>query len=252
MSEMAGVQVTPTQATQFQTELQEVQHILESELADLYSPLVELARNQLQRTQPLRRAALVLATGFNQPDTPALRQQRLLLAAAQEMLVIALNIHKLLLRSQISPGDAAQAAVTGGIILTGDYCFTRSAILAARTDHVQVVEHFSVALKTISEGLLRRLFQEREQTGAVSNQDGAVYHENEDLFAAGIQSAALLADLPVATTTAISTLGRQLAQGLVQPASVAVPPTAPFAAQLEPAQTERWLAFLAWWQSTMA
>ena len=123
---------TQTPRQEFAAELAAVHQELQGVLADLYPPLADLVRSQLQRAQPLLRAALVLAVGVGDPDQATLRQQRLLLAAAQEMLFIALNIHKLLLAPQPTQPDEQQKTIMGGIILTGDYCFSRSAILAAR------------------------------------------------------------------------------------------------------------------------
>jgi len=181
-------------------ELAAVEQELQGALADLYTPLADLAQGQFQRARPLLRAALVLAVGIDAPDEERLRQQRLSLAAAQEMLFIALSIHKLLLTHQPEQADEQQKTLMGGIILTGDYCFSRSAILAAQTDHVQVVELFSQALKAISEGILRNFFANREALN-----DGASattpprYDEHRDLFISGVQAAAVLAALPAPT-----------------------------------------------------
>ena len=75
----------------------------------------------------------------------------------------------LLAALQIS-GLAQQGSITGSIILTGDYCFTQSAILAAKTDNIAVVEIFSQTLKVVSEGILRQIFGHRE---------GATVHTQE-------------------------------------------------------------------------
>jgi hypothetical protein len=200
------------QTAAFRHEIEAVQQELQRALADLYAPLADLARNQLQRTQPLMRAALVLTVGVGDPDHAVLHQQRLSLAAAQEMLYLALTIHKLLLTSQPAQPDEYQKTLMGGIILTGDYCFTRSAILAAQTDHVQVVEFFSQALKAISEGLLRNFFADRAAMGeATPATDPGFYDERTDLFVSGVQAAAVLAALPEETTVDMVELAQLLA-----------------------------------------
>ncbi len=185
------------QKATFRAELAAVEQELHGALTDLYTPLADLAQAQFQRARPLVRAALVLAVGVGTPDGERLRQQRLALAAAQEMLFIALAIHKLLLTHQPEEADEQQKTLMGGIILTGDYCFSRSAILAAQTDHVQVVELFSQALKAISEGILRNFFANREAAtdGAPPNATTR-YDERRDLFVSGVQAAAVLAALP--------------------------------------------------------
>lgn len=185
------------QKAALRAELAAVEQELQGALAGLYTPLADLTQAQFQRARPLLRAALVLAAGVGAPDEERLRQQRLSLAAAQEMLFIALSIHKLLLTHPSEPIDEQQKTLMGGIILTGDYCFSRSAIMAAQTDHVQVVELFSQALKAISEGILRNFFANREATtnGAPPNVT-TLYDERRDLFVSGVQAAAVLAVLP--------------------------------------------------------
>ncbi|MCE7988872.1 MAG: hypothetical protein DYG89_47560 [Caldilinea sp. CFX5] len=190
----------PTQKAALRAELAAVEQELQGALADLYPPLADLTQAQFQRAQPLLRAALVLAVGIGAPDEERLRQQRLSLAAAQEMLFIALSIHKLLLTHQPAQADEQHKTLMGGIILTGDYCFSRSAILAAQTDHVQVVELFSQALKAISEGILRNFFANREAaTDSAPPNTTTRYDERRDLFVSGVQAAAVLAALPPAT-----------------------------------------------------
>lgn len=228
---------------QLQTELQEVSQQLEAAVAELYPPLDYLARGQLAQTRPLVRAAIALTAGVGAPDSPTLRAQRLMLAAALEMLHIALRIHRLLLAGPInSDGDSNQRSITGSVILTGDYCFTRSAILAAQTDSVEVVAIFSQTLKQISEEILRELFQHNEQVAAPAA--GTAFNENSALFHAGIEAAALLAALPAASVAPLYTFVAQVAHALTQTPSPAV--VAPPLAALASAQQARWQALQQW------
>ena len=233
--------------TELTTELQVVHHELQQALADLYAPLADLARNQLQRIQPLTRAALVLTVGSGDPDHARLRQQRLSLATAQEMLFIALSIHKMLLTSQPTQQDEQQKTIMGGIILTGDYCFSRSAIMAAQTDHVPVVEIFSEALKTISEGLLRNFFADRAALGGEAQPEPvAFYDERGDLFVSGVQAAAVLAALPAEATADLVDLAHLLAQ---QPPPYDLDPLrakVQTIRQVTPLQKARLSTFLTW------
>lgn len=236
-----------TAADELQHELQAVQQELQQALTDLYAPLADLARNQLHRVQPLTRAALVLAVGIGDPDHATLRQQRLSLATAQEMLFIALSIHKLLLTTQPVQQDEQQKTIMGGIILTGDYCFTRSAILAAQTDHVQVVELFSQALKSISEGLLRNFFANRTPVAQFPQTQAALhYDERTDLFLSGVQAAAILAALPEHATADLVKLAHELAQQSIPYNVAALTAQAQTIRQLAPAQRARLDAFLTW------
>lgn len=236
-----------TAASELHHELATVQQELQRALADLYAPLADLARNQLQRAQPLTRAALVLAVGMGDPDQATLRQQRLSLATAQEMLFIALSIHKLLLTAQPAQQDEQQKTIMGGIILTGDYCFTRSAILAAQTDQVQVVEIFSQALKTISEGLLRNFFASRTPAGPSQPVENAPpYDERTDLFVSGTQAAAVLAALPEDATADLVAFAYQLAQHTMPDPVTALTAQLQTIRQLTPAQRTRLEVFLNW------
>ena len=235
----------PLALEQFRTELQEVDQQLEAAVAELYPPLDYLARGQLTQVRPLVRAAMALTAGVGAPDTPKLRQQRLMLAAALEMLHIALRIHRLLLVGSInSDGDSNQRSITGSVILTGDYCFTRSAILAAQTDSVEVVAIFSQTLKQISEEILRELFQHNDATAGDSGSgEGSAFNENRALLHAGIEAAALLAALPTATIESLYAFAAQVAHTLATPAAAV---DAPNIAALASEQQVRWQALQQW------
>lgn len=234
------------QRQEFAAELAAVQQELQATLADLYPPLADLVRSQLQRAQPLLRAALVLAVGAGNPEHSALRQQRLLLAAAQEMLFIALNIHKLLLTPQPTQPDEQQKTIMGGIILTGDYCFSRAAILAAQTDHVHVVELFSKALQVISEGILRNFFAERTSDDAAGETQGVVMNEQRELFVSGVQAAAVLAALPAPTTADLVDFAHHLAAQTPPYPISAIPARLEAIRELTPLQQARLAAFANW------
>lgn len=235
------------QKTAFHTELAAVEQELQGALADLYTPLADLAQAQFQRARPLLRAALVLAVGVGTSDEEHLRQQRLSLAAAQEMLFIALAIHKLLLTPQPVQPDDQQKTLMGGIILTGDYCFSRSAILAAQTDHVQVVELFSQALKTISEGILRNFFANRQSaTDSTATSTATIYDERRELFVSGVQAAAVLAALPSATRSDLVDFAHFLASQTTPYNSMVVTAKLSAVRQVMPLQQARLMAFGEW------
>lgn len=246
MSTLSSQPLVSAQSQEFTAELTAVHEELQGVLADLYPPLADLVRSQLQRAQPLLRAALVLATGVGDPDHGGLRQQRLLLAAAQEMLFIALNIHKLLLAPQPTQPDEQQKTLMGGIILTGDYCFSRSAILAAQTDHVQVVELFSKALQVISEGILRRFFSEQRTNSDATPPVSPFISEQSELFVSGVRGAAVLATLPAATTADLVEFAHFLA-AQTPPYDIAQVTAALRAIrQATPQQQARFAAFVTW------
>jgi geranylgeranyl pyrophosphate synthase len=147
------------------------------------------------------RAGGILAAGYRQPDSPAHQSQRILLAAAVEMLQLALRLHERLVgQGRDFQPQAAEKSWVGSIILAGDYCFSRSALLAAQTDEPQVVAIFAQALKQISEGSLRQLFQAEHGSFA----------ENEVLIQSGLSAATLLAGLSIAERNAVMSTGLRL------------------------------------------
>jgi geranylgeranyl pyrophosphate synthase len=222
----------------FIAEIDEVQSTLLAATADLTSPLGDLVRAQIRRSQPPICGAVVLAVAQPAVDAGApaaedgSRRKRIVLAAALEMLHVALNVHRLLvnaaLREQQSAGEISlDPSFIGSTILAGDYCFSRAAQMAAQTDHARVVAIFALTLQTVSEGLLREQFARgNEQTNAqnpgTQNNDRAdnetsdgnynnrynhtnysdigyrdiEYDETRQLLHSGAYAAALLVDLP--------------------------------------------------------
>ena len=233
-----------------ETELALVQQELENALADLYAPLANLANSRLRQIQPLIRAAFVLIAATGDPDNESLRRQRLALAAGQEMLYLALMIHQSLLIGQEAAQDEQQKTRMGGIVLTGDYCFSRAAIFAAQTDHVQVVEIFSESLKATSEGMLRKLFV--GQNGDSSNdQSGGTtsYDERIDLLSSCARSAACLVGYSDQTATHIHEIGRAIVDETtpsVDRSFVSLTNQIHSIPQLKPHQRARWAIMPLW------
>lgn len=211
----------------FRAELDDVSKRVQGALADLYSPLSNLAANHIRRVQPPVRAAVVLAAGVAENEAPDLREKRVLLASALEMLAVALSIHTQLMSLDGSQDATLDKSLVGSTILAGDYCFSRAAVLAAQTDSPVVVDVFSQALKTVSEGHLRGVFTPGD----------AAFSETAELMSAGVRAAGHLAGLSpdaLATGLALSAAADSPhAAGLVSPA-------------LSPVQRLRWQAALAW------
>jgi octaprenyl-diphosphate synthase len=139
-------------------ELKRVEQELHNAISGLYSPLLELAQSQIEQASPLLRAAVVLTASTAGQKSVANNTARIQLAAALEMLYIASNIHKLLSLPNMQEGeDSIEKSVLGSTILVGDYCFSRAAVLAAKSERPQVVEIFSKVLQSISESQLRSL-----------------------------------------------------------------------------------------------
>jgi octaprenyl-diphosphate synthase len=193
----------------FDAEIEEVQGTLLAATTDLTNPLGDLVRAQIKRAQPPICGAVVLAVSMahgTSGDDGDLRRKRILLAAALEMLHVALNVHRLLVNAAINdrqPGgeDTLDRAFIGSTILAGDYCFSRAAQLAAHTDHARVVATFSLALQTVSEELLREQF----------HPDSGSYDETKQLLISGTQAAAQLVGLSEDAQQEAMTLAQRLA-----------------------------------------
>ncbi len=199
---------------QYQAEMQLVRAELQTTVMALDMPLRGLVQARVNTLRPEVRAAIVLAAGvadgFNvdaDQDQVAkaeqLRAQRIHLAAALEMLAAALSIHKLLLADEAADLDKS---VLGGTILAGDYCFSRSADMAVKTEHPEVVKLFSEALKRVSEGNLRNLFMPAPDESAAPQAPGRpgktygfdeAFDDDTEFFRAGVIAATVLAEQPV-------------------------------------------------------
>jgi hypothetical protein len=224
---------------ELQNELEQVQYQLMAAADELYSPLRDLVRSQLKRAAPLLRAAIVLTVGVGDPDTDELREKRILLAGALEMLYVALHIHQVLLTNSGSNDQHdAEKSWLGSIILAGDYCFSRSATLAAQTNSPEIVMIFANALKAVNEGHLRQYFTQ-ESTG---------FDENQKLFEAGARAAATLVTQDEAAITEMADFGREIAIQIQSPIPIPSPhpeidlhPFTPLASARRPA-LQLWLA----------
>ncbi|MFN8495280.1 MAG: hypothetical protein U0350_47220 [Caldilineaceae bacterium] len=224
-------------AENLQLELAAVQQQLINGINELYPPLRDLVRSEFKLALPPQRAAIVLTAGVGDPDSDDLREKRILLAAALEMLYIALHIHHALLTNTPVNGDkGVDKSLLGSIILAGDYCFSRAAMLAARTNNPEVVMLFSNALKAVSEGKLRQYFSKTSSS----------FDENQKLLEAGARAAAVLAHLPEPTREALVALVAALAETGISNDSAMQQSAEQLPHTLTSLQKTRWTAFLKW------
>ena len=229
-------------ASGLEEELNEVRNTLQSAVDALGSPLGDIVRAQAKRADPLVRAAVVLASAVATPDDDELRRRRITLAAALEMLRIALNVHRLLVGAayQQPPGDrddALDRSFVGSAILSGDYCFSRAAQFAAATDNPRVVESFAQTLQTVSEGQLRHQFEYSKENGHPD------YDETSELLRSGVLAAAALTAIAPAETAALVDLSQELARRLALHTPGAFT-EANLPASLSPARLARWQTLL--------
>jgi octaprenyl-diphosphate synthase len=222
----------------FQGELTQVEEQLQAVLGDLQTPFRQLVEERMTQCWPPARAAVVLATGVTTEDTALLCSQRIHLGTALELLYVALGIHTQLLGIDLARNQQGRSRL-GSTILAGDYCFSRAADMAVRTQSPVVVEIFAQALKRVSEGHLRHLFQpERER-----------FDENADLLQAGVVAAGTLIGLGPTAQSAAVELAALCTDILARPLATS-PVLAPetLLTALQPFQQVRWRELLAWLQ----
>lgn len=225
-------------------ELVEVYTHLSETVQDLRYPLNELLAREIEQIYPFTSASVVLTVGVSETEPKELRQRRIYLASALEMLRVALSIHKTLLvhteapsstesKAEASPAEQNKSLI-GSVILAGDYCFSRSAHMAAQTDDPVVVALFAQALKELSEAHLRQVF----------DSEGQGVTEHQILFRSGVETAARLADLTPEALSQNREISHRLAQAMDGNPSVDRSATIP--ADIPSSQYERWRYVLPW------
>ena len=214
-------------------ELGQLEQEVHAALDDLRAPFSQLVQGQMRTVAPLLRGAFVLTAGVGTVEHPLLVRQRLYLGAAIEVLRLALAVHTRLLAAEPALIDRS---LLGSTVLAGDFCFSRAAGLAARTDSPVVVDIFAQALQRVSEGTLRGLFNAGEALFDVERELGlsGVAAANE---LAGLHEAERQADRRLATLLLDSRQAGTLAQ-VELPAALRATLPAPRAA--------RWQALLDW------
>ncbi len=228
-----------TQADQaLLTELNEVDAEIRAVLSDLFPPFSQMIDARRRTLGAMKRAAIVLTAGIGVPETDELHAKRVSLAAALEMLHLALAVHMAI--SEISVTDTVQyQSLLGSTILAGDYCFSRSADLAVRTGDPVVVEIFSEALKRVSEANLRRFFE-----------PSALHlEEDSELFLAGIAAAGQLTGTSATLQSAQSQLVSDLARTQSPVVHLQTLADAAVFAALSPLQRARWQALIEWFST---
>ena len=190
-----------------QAELNLVAAKLEETVAGLPDGLAQFVRSEVADRQVL--AGVVLASAAPENDSAEDESRRVSLASALELLQIALNIHRLLLKPKQS--GSIDSFLLGGTILAGDYCFSRAAVLAARTNHPRVVAIFAELLQELSQSNLRRVIVSESPC-----RDSAGVNERESLFHSGASAGVLLAGLDKEDREAVisyaACLGRRRSQ----------------------------------------
>jgi hypothetical protein len=215
-------------------EIVEVEHAVLASLADLHRPFAQLVEGQWRRNYPLVRAAFVLTAGTSgRGETAEVRRRRIYLAAAMETLRLALGVHTQLLLAE-TPADLDRSLL-GSTVLAGDFCFSRSAGLAAKTGSPVIVDLFASALQHVSEGSLRRLFRPSEPP----------YDEDRELCLSGIAAANELTGLPPHARALDQQLGARLLDAYRSGLSLSTDAAAEFA-YIAADRRPQWRALVAW------
>ena len=228
------------QRAELSQELELVEQTVHEALEGLQAPFNQLVVGQVRQILPLARAAIVLTGGLAAVDSAALRRQRVDLAAAQEVLFLALRIHVRLV-GQGAAADEQSRSILGSTILAGDFCFSRSAELAVRTGNPTVVEIFAETLKRVSEGRLRLLF----------TPDSTPFDEASELFDSGVHAAGVLAGLAAPTLAAARAQARTLASASGSQ-STWINLDKNLTDKISLPQWGRWLALVDWLQAPVA
>jgi hypothetical protein len=225
-------------ATTLAQELEQVEGEVHNALVELRMPFGQLVQSQLRNSFPLLRGAFVLAAGLAEQDTDHVRSQRINLAAAIEMLRLALSVHTRLLLSPAAQTEIDRSLL-GSTVLAGDFCFSRSAGLAAKTGSPIVVDVFAQALQRVSEGTLRRLFSPK----------APAYNTDRELCLSGIAAAGILAKTPDPVRSIEQQLGLMLMDAAQEHSLAGIDLGLSEAVKLSPARLTRWQHLLEWLRS---
>lgn len=161
-------------------DLVQVRARLQSCIQSGYPLVDELLSERVHSHYP--RAIIVLGTSrLGSSD----QHKRVALAAAIEMLHLAVNVHDAIPRGELVI-DERMRMVLGASILVGDYCFSQASMLAAETNNPAVVSAFANALSKVSEKRVVTLLEYPLQPHI----DDAI------LYASAAEAAALLVGLP--------------------------------------------------------
>lgn len=203
-------------------ELERVEHKLREPQHPDYPILGAVLEHLLDSGGKRLRPALALLAG----RVYGARSEKLIsLAAAVEMLHTATLVHDDLIDGALlRRGNPTLNASwsSGATVLTGDYLFARSAVLAAETGSVRVVSIFADTLTTICSGELRQVFDrhslprvesEQEWMETLRRYDQRIHAKTASLFSAATEAAAVLCSAPEAEARTLRDYGHYLGMG---------------------------------------
>jgi len=189
--------------------LSQVENRMRSEAEDRNSNLT-LALSHLIAAggKRIRPAVALLIGKMLDADESAL----ITLAAAIELLHTATLVHDDLIDGALfRRGNATLNAqwTPAATVLTGDYIFSRAAVLAAETNSVKVMRLFSETLSIIVNGEINQLFEKKCTTDRTSYEE-RIYAKTASLFETAATSAAILSSVEDQVISQMGLFGRNL------------------------------------------
>lgn len=158
----------------------------------------------------IRPALTMMAASFYPVD----KDKAYSLAAAVELLHTATLVHDDLIDNSLFRRGMPTLNAgwsPGATILTGDYLFARSAELAAQTENTRVVTIFSQTLMTIVGGELHQMFNNGHgELPSLEEYHQRIYAKTASLFAAGMETGAVLCGAPENEIQALRAYGHYL------------------------------------------
>lgn len=178
----------------------------QTEYEQLTEALQYLLSNGGKRIRP---ALVLLSSRFH----PADENKVTALAAAVEILHTATLVHDDLIDGSFLRRGLPTLNATwnfGATVLTGDYLFSRAALLAAETQSVRVVTIFSQTLAIICGGELHQLFNGHGTPPTMDDYYRRISSKTASLFAASTEAGAVLSSAPEEETQALRDYGHNL------------------------------------------
>lgn len=174
-----------------QDELQRVEDLMRSQADDRHPQLEEALKHLLgSGGKRVRPGVVLLMGGILNGD----RDRLVILSAAIELLHTATLVHDDLIDGSILRRGIATLNAQwspAATVLTGDFIFSRAAMLAAGTDFIVLMKMFAETLTTIVSGEITQMFTSRGLANR-ENYEQRIFAKTASLFELASTAAALL------------------------------------------------------------
>jgi geranylgeranyl pyrophosphate synthase len=183
------------------------------EVARLDYPLAASIIGEIIKAGGKRLRPLLLLVSARAYGYEAAYDRLITAAAGVELLHIASLVHDDTVdRAQIRRGMPTLNTVlsTGATILTGDFLFAQSAMLAAATGSVEVVSVFAKTLGHLCDGQLKEMFDGHKLDQPIATYEQRIYGKTGSLYAGSAEMGAILANAPSSHCEALRAFGGEL------------------------------------------